>query len=336
MAGHDERPRDGRGPEPGDRPVAGSPPPAEGGAPSAFGTGGSDDDRIVLDSRTETEDETGTEPYDEVADPYARPDGRPYGGEQAGDEDETARPYGRHAGGSALEPDAGATNEPLTGTVLDADADAADGTDADDVAGHRAGDEETEGERPVSGTAGAEHRDVTDAAGAWSGLPDHGSTGEDAGLTADDAVAVSTRDEEAAATAGPEATAGDGLAAAATGAGAGADTPADPEVAGAGAATGDAVAGPAGTAEDRLLAPEESAGFERRWHEVKSSFVDDPRQAAEDASGLCEEVVTALTTALDRRRRELGDGWRGDDADTERLRTALRAYGSLLTRIREL
>ncbi|MEV0409079.1 hypothetical protein [Actinoallomurus sp. NPDC050550] len=92
--------------------------------------------------------------------------------------------------------------------------------------------------------------------------------------------------------------------------------------------------GAAGSAgSERLLGRGDADRFETRWHEVKAGFVDDPRDSVRQAGSLCEEAVRALTAALDEQRRSLEQRWQGDDADTERLRITLRAYGDLLQRL---
>ncbi|MEV5706095.1 hypothetical protein [Actinoallomurus sp. NPDC052274] len=109
-------------------------------------------------------------------------------------------------------------------------------------------------------------------------------------------------------------------------AGSGADTVAD----------GTAPDIPAGeTAAERFFGRDDADRFDSRWREVKAGFVDDPRSSVEQAGALCEEAVTALTTALEEQQRGLRERWNGD-ADTERLRTALRAYGDLLGRLTSL
>ncbi|MEV5754552.1 hypothetical protein AB0L00_42660 [Actinoallomurus sp. NPDC052308] len=93
---------------------------------------------------------------------------------------------------------------------------------------------------------------------------------------------------------------------------------------------------PAGeTAGERFFGRDDADRFDSRWREVKAGFVDDPRASVERAGTLCEEAVTALTTALEDQQRGLRERWNGD-ADTERLRTALRAYGDLLGRLTSL
>ncbi|MEZ0071693.1 hypothetical protein [Planotetraspora sp. GP83] len=83
---------------------------------------------------------------------------------------------------------------------------------------------------------------------------------------------------------------------------------------------------------------EESASgidFDRRWHEIKAGFVDDPRSSVEQADALVEKAVALFTT----RRQALLDRWKnndqndGDQNDTEALRLALRDYYALLLQL---
>lgn len=108
---------------------------------------------------------------------------------------------------------------------------------------------------------------------------------------------------------------------------------------GAGAVGERALDGSAGTrpaagemTAERLIGQDDAGRFESRWREVKAGFVDDPRDSVGRADALCDEIVRALTTALGEQRQELQRQWHGD-ADTERMRTALCAYGVLLERL---
>lgn len=101
------------------------------------------------------------------------------------------------------------------------------------------------------------------------------------------------------------------------------------------AAAGQATPGDGGDFTiERLIDSGEADRFQERWHDIKASFVDDPRAAVQQASALSEEVMTALTTALERRRENLEEHWQGGgEGDTERLRIALRGYRSLMDHI---
>ncbi|MEV4059763.1 hypothetical protein [Nonomuraea dietziae] len=71
-----------------------------------------------------------------------------------------------------------------------------------------------------------------------------------------------------------------------------------------------------------------------RWHDLQAAFVEDPRQAMEQADQLVDEVVNALTSSLTTRTSELGDRWKNtDQGDTEQLRLALRDYGAMLEQL---
>jgi hypothetical protein len=74
-------------------------------------------------------------------------------------------------------------------------------------------------------------------------------------------------------------------------------------------------------------------GFRDRWQQIQLRFVDDPRNATEQAQGLAGDVCQHLTDALSRHREEL-DRWQdGSSSDTEELRMALRRYRDLLDRL---
>lgn len=85
---------------------------------------------------------------------------------------------------------------------------------------------------------------------------------------------------------------------------------------------------------DDLFEPEAAERFRDRWRDVKAVFVDDPSDAVRQASALSGEAVDELTAALGRLRETLDGHWdEGKQTDTERLRVALRGYGSLIDRI---
>lgn len=85
---------------------------------------------------------------------------------------------------------------------------------------------------------------------------------------------------------------------------------------------------------DYLVDPEAAERFRNRWRDVKGTFVDDPADAVRQASALSTEAVEELTAALGRLRQNLDDHWsEGKEIDTERLRVALRGYGSFIDRL---
>ncbi|GIH50638.1 hypothetical protein SAMN05421833_12840 [Microbispora rosea] len=100
-----------------------------------------------------------------------------------------------------------------------------------------------------------------------------------------------------------------------------------------GAATGDTVDGPVAypattTASGTASVLDEA--FDSRWREIKTGFVDDPRQSVEQADALVEEALSALTS----RRQALLDQWKeNEQGDTEALRLALHEYHALLAHL---
>ena len=75
-------------------------------------------------------------------------------------------------------------------------------------------------------------------------------------------------------------------------------------------------------------------GYRSRWTEVQTGFVDDPRQSVERADGLVAEVMKRLAEVFADERSRLEEQWaRGEEADTEGLRMALRRYRSFFDRL---
>ena len=104
-----------------------------------------------------------------------------------------------------------------------------------------------------------------------------------------------------------------------------------PEPAGPG--PGGPVAG--GDVRDPLLPSEQSEQFDQRWHEIQTSFVDEPRQAVEQADSLVAELMQELASGFSQTRSTLEAQWdnEGDDASTEDLRVALTRYRSFFNRL---
>ncbi|WP_031087210.1 hypothetical protein [Streptomyces sp. NRRL WC-3549] len=80
---------------------------------------------------------------------------------------------------------------------------------------------------------------------------------------------------------------------------------------------------------DRPLIPaHERDALILRMRQAVSDFVEDPRQAVEEADSAFDRIVADLAEALDERRRALRASWQGADCEarTEELRVALRNY----------
>jgi len=83
-----------------------------------------------------------------------------------------------------------------------------------------------------------------------------------------------------------------------------------------------------------LFPSNEAESFKGRWMSIQSSFVDEPRQAVEQADQLIAEVMKALAGSFVEERRNLEQQWdRGGDVSTEDLRLGLRRYRSFFDRL---
>ncbi len=83
-----------------------------------------------------------------------------------------------------------------------------------------------------------------------------------------------------------------------------------------------------------LFPRDDAQRFRARWDAVQTSFVDDPRQAVEQADHLVAEVMKHLAAIFDGERGKLESQWsRGDSISTEDLRVALQRYRSFFTRL---
>jgi hypothetical protein len=83
-----------------------------------------------------------------------------------------------------------------------------------------------------------------------------------------------------------------------------------------------------------LLPESDSGSFQKRWVDIQSGFVDEPRQAVEKADTLVAEVMQSLAAGFASERSKLESKWgRGEQATTEDLRTALRMYRSFFQRL---
>ncbi len=95
---------------------------------------------------------------------------------------------------------------------------------------------------------------------------------------------------------------------------------------------------PASAADAEQLTPlfptDRGDAYRDRWRTVQTNFVDDPRQAVEEADGLVAQVIKELAQSFADERGGLEGRWgRGDDVSTEDLRVALRRYRSFFDRL---
>jgi hypothetical protein len=97
---------------------------------------------------------------------------------------------------------------------------------------------------------------------------------------------------------------------------------------------GAAPAAPAEEGAAPLFAAGDAERYRARWSEIQTGFVDDPRQAVEQADGLVAEVIQRLAEGFADERSKLEQQWsRGEGVDTEGLRVGLRRYRSFFDRL---
>jgi hypothetical protein len=83
-----------------------------------------------------------------------------------------------------------------------------------------------------------------------------------------------------------------------------------------------------------LFPDEELLGYRTRWEAIQTGFVDQPREAVEQADALVSQLTTRLTEVFTRERSTLEGQWtKGDNVSTEDLRIALTRYRSFFNRL---
>jgi len=83
-----------------------------------------------------------------------------------------------------------------------------------------------------------------------------------------------------------------------------------------------------------LLSGNETPAFRSRWDAIQTGFVDEPRQAVEQADSLVAEVMQRLAETFADERAKLEEQWtRGENVSTEDLRVALQRYRSFFDRL---
>jgi hypothetical protein len=83
-----------------------------------------------------------------------------------------------------------------------------------------------------------------------------------------------------------------------------------------------------------LFSTNEAEDLRMGWDTVQVAFVDEPRQAVEDADRLVAATMTRLAEIFAEERQNLEKQWdRGDNVSTEDLRVALQRYRSFFSRL---
>ena len=83
-----------------------------------------------------------------------------------------------------------------------------------------------------------------------------------------------------------------------------------------------------------LFPDAELEGFRSRWNRVQTSFVDEPREAVQQADFLVANVVRRIAEQFSAERQTLERQWeKGQEVSTEDLRQALKRYRSFFERL---
>jgi hypothetical protein len=73
-----------------------------------------------------------------------------------------------------------------------------------------------------------------------------------------------------------------------------------------------------------------------QWSAIQAAFVDDPRQAVEQAAQAVSTALDELMSAARSREQDIRNGWQNSSTGTEDLRMALRGYRDLAGRVTNL
>ena len=85
---------------------------------------------------------------------------------------------------------------------------------------------------------------------------------------------------------------------------------------------------------DPLFSNEAENDFRSRWTSVQTGFVDEPRQAVEQADELVAQVMQHLAQSFSDQRANLEQHWeKSEQVSTEDLRLALKRYRSFFDRL---
>jgi hypothetical protein len=82
---------------------------------------------------------------------------------------------------------------------------------------------------------------------------------------------------------------------------------------------------------DALLGSLDAGGIRSRFLDIQAGFVDEPRQAVEEAGRFVDDLLRQVADALQQQRGQLAGAT--EEASTEDLRLALRAYRQFVDRL---
>jgi hypothetical protein len=88
---------------------------------------------------------------------------------------------------------------------------------------------------------------------------------------------------------------------------------------------------PVATSADALLGPLDAGDIRNRFLDIQSGFIDEPRQAVEEAGRFVDDLLRQVADVLQQQRGQLAGAT--EEASTEDLRLALRAYRQFVDRL---
>jgi hypothetical protein len=88
---------------------------------------------------------------------------------------------------------------------------------------------------------------------------------------------------------------------------------------------------PAAASADALLGSLDAGDIRNRFLDIQAGFIDEPRQAVEEAGRFVDDLLRQVADALQQQRGQLAGAT--DEASTEDLRLALRAYRQFVDRL---
>jgi hypothetical protein len=91
---------------------------------------------------------------------------------------------------------------------------------------------------------------------------------------------------------------------------------------------------PAGEVQNAPLFPEgEMRDLHARWDKIQAAFVDEPKQAVQDADNLVAVAIKRLAEQFAEERSRVEKEWTGGEISTESLRQSLRKYRAFFERV---
>jgi hypothetical protein len=99
-------------------------------------------------------------------------------------------------------------------------------------------------------------------------------------------------------------------------------------------AAGDETATDDGRTTEPLFASSDAERYRDQWTSVQGEFVDQPREAVEQADRLVADLMQSLAAQFSEARTGLESQWTdNDDVSTEDLRVAMKRYRSFFERL---